>query len=134
VTRALEAEAGDLVEVREVAVRVLAQAASTPEPRRRIDCGKELLAKTSAAAVTDREQVADHLRAMGSLLRDVEAIATGARDTTLANPDVRPALDRLAAYRGERGVRAFEAINEALEALNGNAGAKTVADWLVLQL
>jgi DNA polymerase-3 subunit delta' len=134
VTRALEAAAGDLVDVREVAVRILAQAAGTPEPRRRIDCGKELLAKTNAAAATDREQVAGHLRAMGSLLRDIEVIATGARDTPLANPDVRPALDRLSAYRGERGVRAFDAINEALEALNGNAGAKTVADWLVLQL
>jgi DNA polymerase-3 subunit delta' len=134
VTRALEAAAGALVEVREIAVRILAEAAGTPEPRRRIDCGKELLTKTNAAAATDREQVAGHLRAMGSLLRDIEVMATGARDTTLANPDVRPALERLAAYRGERGVRAFDAINEALQALNGNTGAKTVADWLVLQL
>jgi DNA polymerase-3 subunit delta' len=134
VTHALEAAAGDLVEARQLAVRILTQAANTPEPRRRIDYGKELLTKTGAGAANDREQVTAHLRAMGSLIRDIEVIATGARETTLANPDVRPALERLTAYRGARGVRAYEAIGEALDALNGNAGAKTVADWLVLQL
>jgi hypothetical protein len=53
----------------------------------------------------------------------------------LANSDVRPALERLTqTYRGERGVRAFSAIDRALVALDRNAGVKVVADWLVLQL
>jgi hypothetical protein len=40
----------------------------------------------------------------------------------------------LSAYQGERGVRAFTAVDRALTALDRNAGAKVVADWLVLQL
>ena len=46
----------------------------------------------------------------------------------------RPALERLSAYRGERGTRAFAAVDRALFALQRNAGVKLVADWLVLQL
>jgi len=48
---------------------------------------------------------------------------------------VRPALERLTAtYRGERGLRAFAAIDQALVALERNAGVKILADWMVLQL
>jgi hypothetical protein len=62
-------------------------------------------------------------------------LATRADDRTLANPDVRPALERLTeSYKGERGVRAFGAVDRALVALERNAGVKLVADWLVLQL
>ncbi|HMB78538.1 MAG TPA: hypothetical protein VKI43_00655, partial [Vicinamibacterales bacterium] len=76
-----------------------------------------------------------HLRAMAVLLRDVEVLATGADERTLANADVRPALERLTeTYRGERGTRAFAAVDRALFALQRNAGVKLVADWLVLQL
>src|SRR5262249_53346682 len=99
---------------------------------------QHLLAKTGAGGANDREQLASHLRAMASLLRDVAVLATGADERALANPDVRPTLDRLtAAYRGDRGVRAFAAGGEGLVALGAverNAGVKIVADWLVLQL
>jgi DNA polymerase-3 subunit delta' len=133
--QALAASAGELVEARDIAQRVLAHASATAEPARRIDGAKELLTKTGAMGAGDREQLASHLRAMASLLRDVAVLATRADDRALANPDVRPALDRLTeAYRGERGVRAFTAIDRALEALERNAGVKVVADWLVLQL
>ena len=72
---------------------------------------------------------------MGSLLRDVELLATRADAGALANADVRPTLERLTpAYGGERGVRAFAAIDEALMALERNAGVKVVADWLVMHL
>jgi hypothetical protein len=128
VGRALEASAGELVEVREIAQRVLAQAAETAEPGRRIECAKEL-------GVQTRDELALQLRAMASLLRDVEILATRADDRALANADVRSAIERLTpAYRGERGVRAFTAIDRALVALERNAGVKVVADWLVLQL
>jgi DNA polymerase-3 subunit delta' len=128
VGRALEASAGELVEVREIAQRVLAQAAETTEPGRRIEGAKELGAQT-------RDQLALQLRAMASLLRDVEILATRADDRALANADVRSAIERLTpAYRGARGVRAFTAIDRALVALERNAGVKVVADWLVLQL
>ena len=134
VAHALDASGGDLVEARDVAVRVLAQASATTEPGRRIDGAKELLAKTGAGGATDREQVAGHLRAMSALLRDIEVMSIPGNPATLANPDVKPALERLSAFSGERGLRAFEAVDQALDALSRNAGVKTVADWLVLQL
>jgi DNA polymerase-3 subunit delta' len=120
---------------RDVARQVLAHAASAPDPRRRLEAAKDLLAGTGGKGAADRAQLAAHLRAMGSLLRDVEVLATGANEGLLANADVRPALDRLrATYGGDRGVRAFAAVDQALAALERNAGVKIVADWLVLTL
>ena len=75
-----------------------------------------------------------NLRAMASLLRDVELLSTRAAGRALANPDVQPVIERLSAYAGERGVRAFTAVDQALLALDRNAGVKIVADWVVLQL
>jgi DNA polymerase-3 subunit delta' len=122
-------------EARDVAQRVLAHAAATTDPGRRIDGAKELLEKTGGSGAENREQLTSHLLAMASLLRDAEAIAAGADAALVAGPDARPAIERLAAtYRGERGVRAFEAVDRALRALGGNAGVKVVADWVVLQL
>ena len=123
------------VDARGVAERVLAQAAATGDASRRIEAAKDLLENTGAGGGADRAQLAAHLRAMASLLRDVEVVATGADDRVLAHPEVRPTLDRLtAAFRGERGIRAFAAIDRALDALGRNAGVKVVADWVVLQL
>ena len=133
--RALEASAEEFVQARSVAQKVLAHAASTPDPRRRIDGAKDLLANTGSGGAPDRAQLSVHLRAMGSLLRDIELLATRAGAGRLANPDVRPALERLTgAYQGPRGIRAFAAVDRALLALERNAGVKTVADWLVLEL
>jgi hypothetical protein len=80
---------------------------------------------------------------MASLIRDAGILSAFVEDRrspggdwtkVLANPDVRTDIERLAAFRGERGVRAFSAVDQALVALERNAGIKTVADWLVLQL
>jgi DNA polymerase-3 subunit delta' len=122
-------------DAREIAGRVLTFAAATSDPRRRIEGAKELLTNTGGGGASDRGQLATHLRAMASLLRDAELLAARADATGLANPDARAALDVLArTYHGERGVRAFGAVEEALVALNGNAGVKSVADWLVLEI
>ena len=132
--QALQASAGELVESRELAQRVLEKAAAQHDPARRVESAQQLITKPPSG-VTERDQLATHLRAMAVLLRDVEVLATGADERTLANADVRPALERLtAAYRGERGTRAFAAVDRALFALQRNAGVKLVADWLVLQL
>jgi DNA polymerase-3 subunit delta' len=132
---ALAAEGGDLVEARDVAVRVLAQAAGADDARRRIGIAQELLTGTGAGGGKDRDQLSSHLRAMSSILRDIELIALHQDESVpLANADVRPALDRLTAFRGQRGVDAFAAVDQALVALERNAGVKVVADWLVLQL
>jgi DNA polymerase III subunit delta' len=133
--QALAARGGELVESRDVAHRVLVQASATTDAGRRLEGAKELLSKTGAGGAGDREQLASHLRAMASLVRDVEVLATCADVRMLANPDVQSALERLTpVFEGERGIRAFTAIDRALVALERNAGVKVVADWLVLQL
>jgi DNA polymerase-3 subunit delta' len=132
--RALEASAGELVEARDIAQRVLAEASATRDPGRRLESAKALLPRNGETA-GGRDHLTTHLRAMSSLLRDVEVLATHADVRGLANPDVQPALEQLAeAYQGERGMRAFTAVDRALVALERNAGVKLVADWLVLQL
>ena len=133
--RALGMSAPDLLEARAVAQQVLAGAASSDDPRRRIDGAKAWIGSTGSGGGIDRPRMAAHLRAMASLLRDAGLLATGGDAGALANADVRPALDQLArVYHGRRGTRAFEAVDRALVALDRNAGVKIVADWLVLQL
>jgi DNA polymerase-3 subunit delta' len=128
--------APDAVDVtaRETAHRVLTQAAAGSDARR-LDGAKELLPKSPGTAAGDREHVARHLKAMASLLRDIQAIAARADGSLLVNSDIRPALEGLvSSYQRERGVAAYTAIDRALEAIDRNVGVKVVADWLVLQL
>jgi DNA polymerase III subunit delta' len=133
--RALEASAEELVAAREVARHVLAHAASTPDSRRRIDGAKQLLSTVARGGAGDRDHLATHLRAMASMLRDIELLATVADAEALANPDVRSALESLTpTFQGERGLNAFRAVDRALVALDRNASPKIVADWLVLEL
>ena len=122
-------------EAREIAERVLARAAAGGDAGRRLEAAKDLLINTGGGGAGDREQLASHLRAVAVLLRDLEVLATGAGDRLLAQPDEKPALDRLVrSFRGQRGLDAFFAVDRGLEALRGNAGVKVVADWMALQL
>jgi DNA polymerase III subunit delta' len=122
-------------EVRDVACGVLMHVSATDDPGRRIEAARDLLPTRPATGRLEREHVASHLRAMASLLRDVEILSTRANAAVIANTDARPALDRLTkSFGGDRGIRAFAAVDRALEALDRNAGVKIVADWLVLQL
>ena len=132
------------LEARDIAHQVLEHAASTGIPSRRIDGASALLAKSAAPpavdrgktkAAAEREQMATRLRATATLLRDMVALGVGADEHSLANPDMKPVLERLVpAYHGERGIRAFAAIDRALTAVKSNVSVKLVADWLVLQL
>jgi DNA polymerase-3 subunit delta' len=125
------------VDARDVAEQVLAHVAAAGSSRdaQRLDGAKTLLAKTGRSGALDREQVTGHLKSMASLLRDMAVVSTGAADDLIANRDARDVVDRLAsAYHGERGVRAYAAIDEAIAAINANVGVKVVADWIVLQL
>ncbi len=127
------ADTDDEQDVRDVAVRVLLQAATSDDGRRRLESAKELVAKSSSS-ISERDQLGIYLRAMSSLLRDVELMASGGDTETLANRDMRPALDRLSPLGGARGRQAFMAVDRALAAIDRYANAKLVADWLVLQL
>lgn len=131
---ALDVSADILVDARDVALRVLTGFASTDDLRRRIELAKELLPQTSGGAAADREHLAVHLRAIASLLRDVELVAVNGDRHTLANPDVESTLGRLMAFRGERGIHAFDAVDEALVAIDRNAGVKIIADWVATQI
>jgi DNA polymerase-3 subunit delta' len=134
VQRALDLgdEMGALAEARDAALRVLVQAARTEDPRRRLEGARELVAAGGAGGAADREQLGAHLQAMSALLRDAALAAAGADQGGLAHPGVP--RGGLSAFEGERAVRAFAAVDRALEALQRNASAKLVADWLVLQL
>jgi hypothetical protein len=122
-------------ESREIAERVLTQAAASDNPGRRLETAQDLLPRTGSDGVRGRDQLSAHLRAMASLLRDAAAVATGADDRVLADGGRRSSVERLSkVFRGDRAVRAFAAVEKALAALDGNAGVKVVADWVVLQL
>src|SRR5262252_1171715 len=115
---ALAAADGEHLEALDIARTVLMKAAAEREPSRRIDAARDLMTGVGSSGAADREQLSSYLRAMASLLRDVEVLATAADASLLANPDARAALERLtAAYRRDRGVDAFAAVDRALVAL-----------------
>jgi DNA polymerase-3 subunit delta' len=133
--RALEMSTDDLGDSRELAREVLTSLAAGNDSRRRLEAARDLLPKEGGTRAGDREQLASELRAMASILRDVELLAAGGDTGTLANPDMRADLERLVGtYRGARGTRAFAAIDQAITALERNAGIKIVADWVMFQL
>lgn len=131
---AREVSADALVDAREVALRFLVLSASTEDLKRRVDAAKDLLPQSSGGPAADREHLAVRLRAMASLLRDVELVGAHADRRSLANPDVESSLDRLAAFRGPRGIQAFDAVDEALLAIGRNQGVKIIADWVATQI
>jgi len=62
-------------------------------------------------------------------------MASQADAAVIANADLRSDLEALSrSYDANRSVRAYAAVDEALAALERNANAKVVANWLVLQL
>lgn len=129
---AAEAEDDDH-DVRDVAYRVLLQAAMSDDGRKRMEGAKELVPKATAS-LSERDHLALHLRAMSALLRDVELLHAGADLSTLANRDLAGPLERLGSFGGPRGRAAFQAVDRALASIERYANAKIVADWLVLQL
>jgi DNA polymerase-3 subunit delta' len=134
VGRALAARSVDATDARDVARRLLEQAARVADPARRLDLAKDLTGKKSTPA-GERDQLAASLRVLASLLRDTGLLALRADARALANADLEADLGRLAqAFDGERSVRAFTAVDRALGALERNVSPKVVADWLVLQL
>jgi DNA polymerase-3 subunit delta' len=127
--RALEGGSEDYVRARDAAAAVLTRIATASEPRSRLEAAKSL---TDAGG--DREDVARRLRAVASLLRDLGVLHSRADERVLANADLKPLLARLLkSFDGGRTLRAFSAIDRALDALDRNASPKIVADWFVLQ-
>ena len=128
--RALEGSSDDYVEAREAAAALLTEVASTSDPRRRMESAKAL-----SSGSADREEMGRRLRAAGSMVRDLGLLLSRAEGRGLANADLEPLLTRLTkSFDGDRTLRAFSAIDRALDALDRNASPKIVADWVALQL
>src|SRR6187401_1079303 len=134
VGRALSSKSADLVDARETATRVLQQAARAADPVTRVGTAQGLSPK-KGSPMNDRDQLSATLRIMSSVLRDLGLMASQADAAVIANADLRSDLEALSrSYDANRSVRAYAAVDEALAALERNANAKVVANWLVLQL
>ena len=128
--RALEGSSDEYTEAREAAAALLTGVGSRVDPRSRLDNARALTGGSG-----DREEVGRRLRAAASLLRDVGVLLSRADERGLANADLGPLLTRLTkSYNGDRTLRAFSAIDRALEALERNASPKIVADWVALNM
>ena len=123
-------------EARDDAERVLSATARSGDAGRRLETAKELQPSVNMIPAEQREYLASRLRAMSSLLRDVEVLATRADERVLANTEVRPALERGSRRRMRASVACarLRRSTSALMALDRNVGVKVVADWVVLQL
>ena len=127
--RALDRDVEDATAARDAAARLLASAASGRDPRRRLDAAKAM------AAAAEREALAERLRALSSLLRDIAALAANAPDEVLANADLKATLQSAGrAFDGERVAAGFVAVDRAIAALDRNASPKIVADWIALNI
>jgi len=124
----------DLSMFRELAMGLLRQTAGRADTQSRVQAASALHTGGSKKERT-REDVAIVLRLMASMLRDLEAINSGADRAGRANPLLTADLEGLArAYSGERARAAFGAVDRALAALERNAGTKVVTEWLAVQM
>jgi DNA polymerase-3 subunit delta' len=130
VDRAIGAESGDLDADREAAFALVRAA------RGRV--GDRLKAATAFAKNEsdrrDREAMGERLVLVGSILRDLGALASG-RPGALANADREGDLRALASsFDLGRLLDGYAAVEQAQAALGRNAGPKIVADWVALSL
>ena len=138
VARAIETGSSDHVQARQTAAVVLRGLAAAPNPKRRLEVGKELAgarrgSRSSAAA--DRETLMSRLRTLGTLLRDLQVVAVGGDRAWLANADLASELEELVpSYDTDRAGRGFASVERAVHALTRNASPKVVVDWLALQI
>jgi DNA polymerase-3 subunit delta' len=130
VGRALAGSAEDANEARDAAARLLQSAATSTDPRRRLDGAKALTGNAG-----DRDDLSRRLLALSSLIRDMGLLLSRADDRALANADLKPQLQALVrSFDGDRTIHAFETVDRALAALDRNASPKIVADWLALTI
>ncbi len=133
VGKALEGGSDDFVDARAAALQLLETVADDPPPARRIMGAMNLPGASKSKA--DRDALGQSLRALASILRDLVAIGAHVDERALANADLRPRLQRLLrSFDNDRVLRAFAAVDRALNALDRNASPKIVADWLSFQI
>jgi DNA polymerase III subunit delta' len=130
---ALALENADVSALRETALLLLQQAARRDDAQGRLEVAATIVGPPKKERA--RDDLALVFRLTGAMLRDIEAINSGVDPRLLANPIVADDLQALARrFGGDRARDAFAAVDRALFALERNAGAKVVAEWLSLQL
>jgi len=138
VARALESGSAEHFQAQQSAAAVLRGLAAAPNPKRRLEIGKDLAVArpgSRSAAAADRETLTRRLRTLGTLLRDIQVMAAGGEPRWLANVALETELAELAgAYDTRRAGRGFASVDRAVSALARNASPKVVADWLAQQL
>lgn len=134
VGQALSLGSTDVAVLRETALLLLKEtAARTDVPGRLQVAGA--VASGPSKKDRSRDDLAVVLRLTASMLRDIEAINSGADPRVLANPIVATDLHAIArAFAGDRARDAFVAVDRALFALGRNAGPKVVTEWLSMQI
>jgi DNA polymerase-3 subunit delta' len=126
---ALEGGSEGFVEARDAAAEVLQAVAASRDPRRRLESAKRL------GGGEDRDELARRLRALASMLRDLGALGSRADERHVVNRDLSPMLAKLAgSFDADRIGHAFDALDQALAAIERNASPKIVADWVAQEL
>ncbi len=132
--QALALADNDLTSLRDADLSLLRSAAGRADAQRRVQAAASLYGGTGKKE-RSRGDLAVVLRLMASMLRDFEAINSGADRAVLANPVLAGDLESLArAFTGDRARDAFGAVDRALAALERNAGTKVVSEWLAVQV
>ena len=132
VRRALDLEADEFAEARSDAEDLLQVAGR--DPRTRLEHAKALL-KGGVPPPEERAHLSVRLEAMGSLLRDVALLSSGADARLMANLDRRTELAAMArTFRADTISTAFAAVARAQEAVDQNVSPKVVADWLAINV
>jgi DNA polymerase-3 subunit delta' len=131
--QALAAREGELATAREMAADLL-RSVSAGRLSQRLEGAKAFVAGSRTAAA-DRATLADRLRAVSSILRDLGILTSRAERALLANADIEAQLETLLpAFAADRVLRAFSSVDRALSALERNASPKIVADWVALEI
>jgi len=131
--RALEGATEQFVEARRAALQLLEAVADHPPPARRIMGATGL--PGGGRGKVDRDALAQSLRAVATILRDLGILNAHADERALANADLKAPLRRLLrSFDNDRVLRGFAAVDRALDALDRNASPKIVADWLAFQV
>lgn len=123
----------DIGSLRDLAMGLLQQTSGRADTQTRLQGATAVVAGLSKKE--ERADLAAVLRLAASMLRDIEALNSGADPRVLANPALTADLSSLArAFAGDRARNAFGAVDRAITALERNAGTKVVAEWLAVQL
>jgi len=134
VGQALALGATDLATLRETALLLLQETARQSDVQARLQVAAAVVGG-GPKKERPRTDLAVILRLTSSMLRDMEALNSGADLRVLANPIVADELGALAGFfAGDRARDAFGAVDRALFALERNAGTKVVTEWLATQL